>query len=201
MKLSCMVTALSAMVTFTALTACSEKAVPVPAATAEAKASATPAAQVEPVSAAAVASIPQRPAMATPAPSAASIENARASATVKAHESDPATLRVKRLVIAKNVDKREPVDAGTSFKKSELGKLYAFVEVENPEADKSEIVVRFLPPGEKASRGNVDLEVGASKRWRTWASTRTIDREGTWQAVVTTQDGRELARQSFEVTN
>jgi hypothetical protein len=197
MSLTRMVTALSAMVIFTA---CSEKPAPLPAPTAEAKLPATVQSATPVVSAAPVAALPPRPAMAEPAANARPSENAHASATVDARQSDPATLRVKRLVVAKNVDKREPVDAGTSFKKSELGKLYAFVEVENPDAGKSEVIVRFIPPNQKPSRGNVELDVGPAKRWRTWASTRTIDQIGTWQAVVTTKDGRELARQSFDVT-
>ena len=139
-------------------------------------------------------------ASAAPIPSATPALSAK-PATVAAKESDSASLRVKRLVIAKNVEKREPVDSGVVFKKSELGKIYAFVEVENPEKGKSEVVVKFLPPGKKTSKSLVSLDVGEAARWRTWASTRNIDELGTWQAVVTTKDGRELARQSFDVVS
>jgi hypothetical protein len=74
------------------------------------------------------------------------------------------------------------------------------VEVENPEAEESEITVTFEPPGGGDARGNVTLDVGASRRWRTWAYTRGARSAGAWTAVVRGPGGEELARAPFEVT-
>lgn len=41
-------------------------------------------------------------------------------------------LALKRLVLAHGIDKREPQDVSTTFNAKE-SKIYAFVEVENPE--------------------------------------------------------------------
>lgn len=118
---------------------------------------------------------------------------------------DPALaerLRIKRLVVATSVDQREPQGAAESFGLEGLERVYAFVEVENPSRSESEVVVTFEPPdGTKAApTGHVTLSVGASPRWRTWAFTRGIHQPGEWTAVVTTPTGKELARQSFLIT-
>jgi hypothetical protein len=107
-------------------------------------------------------------------------------------------LRVRKLVVARGVDNREPVGASESFKKGEFEKIYAYLEVDSP--DDGEIVVSFEPPSAKAAKGNVTLEVGRSPRWRTWAFSRGINETGRWAAVARSSDGRELAREEFDVT-
>lgn len=163
--------------------------VPVPADVSKAPATAT---------AAAVA-----PAAASQAPVAASPKAADkpAARQAKASAAD-APLKVRRLVVAEGVErgKREPVGAGSSFKVADVDKLYAFVEVENPEKAESEVFVTFEPEDNGASQGQVSLRVGASPRWRTWAFTRGVKKAGSWAAVVRSQDGKVLARTPFEVT-
>lgn len=107
-------------------------------------------------------------------------------------------LAVKRLVLASGVKGREPQDAATTFK-ADGGRIYAFVEMENLGRDASEIVVAFEPPGGGAPHGDVTLAVGAARRWRTWAYTRTANVTGSWTAVVKNRKGDVLARAPFEV--
>lgn len=113
-----------------------------------------------------------------------------------------APLEVRRLVVAEGVErgKREPVGAAASFKVGDIDKLYAFVEVENPERAESEVIVTFEPEDGGAAQGQVSLGVGASPRWRTWAYTRGVKKAGSWAAVVRSADGKVLARTPFEVT-
>jgi hypothetical protein len=148
---------------------------------------ATPAPTPQPVAAA-----PTATPAATPAPVKA------ASAPAKVEKAPSGKLTIKRLVVAEGVKGREPVGAATSFKGG-AGKIYAFVEIENPSRHEDEIVIAFEPPGGGPSRGNVTLEVGASPRWRTWAFTRTARDSGEWTAVVKNKRGEVLAKTAFEV--
>ena len=106
-------------------------------------------------------------------------------------------LRVKRLVVARGVKNREPLDAGPTIALD--GKpVYAFVELANGSAHDGEVVVTFERG--PVSRGHVELSVPAgSARWRTWGMTRGIQTPGAWVAVVRTAGGDELARAPFEV--
>ncbi len=115
----------------------------------------------------------------------------------KAHGS---ALTLRRLVVGTGVERttREPVGVAPSFTKGDFEKLVAFVELSNP-GEQAEVVVSFEPPSKGPHRGNVTLEVGASPRWRTWASSKGITERGEWAAVVKTTDGRELGRETFQV--
>ncbi len=109
-----------------------------------------------------------------------------------------AALTVKRLVIASGVSGREPVGAATTFTAGAQDRIYAFVEVGNPDGATSEVSVSFFKDG-GAERGGVKLRVGASPRWRTWSFTRLAKEPGTWHAVVRNAKGEELARTRFEI--
>ncbi len=110
-----------------------------------------------------------------------------------------ADLYVKRLVIARGVEKREPVGASTTFAKSEGKRIYAFVEVGNRDELASEVSVSFRPKKGK-ERGDVPLRVGASPRWRTWAYTELAQSVGDWEAIVKNARGDIIGRKSFSVT-
>jgi hypothetical protein len=110
-----------------------------------------------------------------------------------------ADLYVKRLVIARGVKAREPVDAATVFPKSEVKRIYAFVEVGNRDRTSSEVFVSFRPKGGK-ERGRIRLRVGASPRWRTWAYTALAKEVGEWEAVVRDAKGEIIGTQTFTVT-
>ncbi len=117
---------------------------------------------------------------------------------VEAPRARATKLAVKRLVIARGVAGREPKSPDVLFNAKE-SKIYAFVEVANPEKAPGEVHVSFLPPSGDA-HGDVVLAVGDTARWRTWAFTRQAHEAGEWTAVVRDAQGKELARQSFEVT-
>ena len=107
-------------------------------------------------------------------------------------------LTLKRFVVTKKIENREPV-AGTDF---ELGSapVYAFVELENSGASPKKIRVLFQNEDTKASVGHARLSVpGSQSRFRTWGNTRMIREPGHWVAIVSTGDGVELGRAPFEV--
>jgi hypothetical protein len=106
-------------------------------------------------------------------------------------------LVLKRLVLAHGIENKEPLDPSASFNAKE-SKVYAFVEVENPEKLPGEVSVSFEPPKGKA-QGEVKLAIGEGAHWRTWAFTRQAHEAGEWTAVVKDAHGHELGRQTFEV--
>jgi hypothetical protein len=105
--------------------------------------------------------------------------------------------QVKRVVLASGVKNREPIDPSTSFDVGQE-RVYAFVEVDNPDRTEGSVFVSFVPP-KGAAHGPIELEVGAAPRWRTWAYTRAATRPGTWKAVVKNARGKVLAESEFEV--
>ncbi len=119
------------------------------------------------------------------------------SESKKALSSEASALpRVQRLVVARDVKDREPVDAG-GMTVSEP--VVAFLEMKHLGSDEAALVVTFEHEGGKKV-GFIELSVpGESPRFRTWGRTRNIKDSGSWVAVVTTKDGVELARQEFTV--
>jgi hypothetical protein len=116
-----------------------------------------------------------------------------------ARDALPAKMQVKRLVVARGVRGREPVDPSSRFT---LGPspLVAFVEVGNRGDAPGEIVIAFEKGATRA--GNIELAVpGHQPRWRTWGRTHGIKEPGRWDVVVRERGGRELARLPFEVSS
>jgi hypothetical protein len=152
------------------------------------------------VAAAAVAPEPAAaPAAAAPAIAVAPVAPAPVVAAPAPIAKSATSLRVKRVVLAEGVADREPVGATSAFHEGATDKVYAFVELENPERLPGEVFVSFQPPEGGAEIGNVRLAVGASPRWRTWAFSRAVKRSGEWTAVVRDAEGRVLAREPFAV--
>ncbi|WP_437312398.1 DUF2914 domain-containing protein [Sorangium sp. So ce385] len=108
-------------------------------------------------------------------------------------------LQVMRLVVAKGIAGREPVEPATSFASAEIDRLYAFVELSNKDRAASEITVVFTPPDGGAPL-RIPLAVGAERRFRTWAATRKARAAGPWSVTVNDAAGKELARASFTIT-
>ena len=108
-------------------------------------------------------------------------------------------ISVNRLVISSGVSGREPVGAATSFAADGQRRIYAFVEVNNGSGEDSAVTVTFYRDGAR-QRGGIKMKVGASRRWRTWATTRHAKKPGTWHAVVRGPEGKVLARTSFTIT-
>lgn len=131
----------------------------------------------------------------TPVPSAAPAPASGNDA--KAAVSDQG-LKVKRFVVTRKIEDREPV-AGDDFKLGG-GPVYAFVELENSGSAPRSVRLLFENQDTKATVGHVKLTVpGAQQHYRTWGNTRLIRDPGRWVAVVSTVDGVELGRASFDV--
>lgn len=174
-----------------ALVGCGEPSATEPAATEPA-----PTARVEP------APIPprDRSALATttpvpvPAPAPAPAIDERPTSEARAE------LRVRRLVVTRGVEGREPIDEIDVLDREEdLERVYAFVDASNAGEGEGELEVSF-ERDDGFVTGMVTLDVPArAGRHRTWAFTRGVRAEGAWRAVVRDQDGRVLAEQPFDV--
>jgi hypothetical protein len=116
------------------------------------------------------------------------------TSTEKAAEAD---IKVKRLVVTRGVEDREPLPTESL---TVGAPVFAFLELENEGDARGGIVITF--EHDRESVGHVELSVPAdAPRWRTWGRTAMIRSAGEWTAVVKTAEGRELARQAFEVTD
>jgi hypothetical protein len=124
---------------------------------------------------------------------------ATTTAAPKVEAPKATKLAVKRITIATGVANHEPKDA-TETVDAKTEKVYAFVEVDNPQKLPGEITVEFQPPSKKYE-GRISLGVGESSRWRTWAFTRQAHEAGEWTAIVRDDRGKELAREKFTVTS
>jgi hypothetical protein len=153
-----------------------------------------------PLAAAPLAPVPATPVAAAPAPPASTPAMSAASPT-SAVASTPKprahSLRVDRLVVARGVESREPQGADTIFAAGEK-RVFAFVEVSNPERAEGEVHVQFVSPNGEADPP-IALSVGESPHWRTWAFTRRAHTPGTWRAVVRDDHERVLASTEFDV--
>jgi hypothetical protein len=116
---------------------------------------------------------------------------------VEAPPAHATALKVDRLVIARGVEAREPVGTDTTFAKDEK-RVFAFVELANKEHAPGEVTVQFVDPAGHP-HAPVDLSVGDSPRFRTWAFTRQAHTPGTWKALVRDEKGHVLAQTVFEV--
>lgn len=131
------------------------------------------------------------------APSVSAVITPPPATEIRTATNDGA-LKLKRIVVTRKIENREPV-AGDEFK---LGSapVYAFVEFENSAHDAQDIRVMFQNEDTKATVGHVKLTVPATQaRFRTWGNTRLIRDPGRWVAVVSTADGTELGRAPFDV--
>lgn len=109
-------------------------------------------------------------------------------------------LKVTRLVVSRGIAGREPLAPASSFSSAEVDRIYAFVELANESQIPSQISVTFTPPAGRALQ-RIPLEVGAQRRFRTWATTRKARAAGVWSVSVSDAAGNELARTSFTITN
>jgi Protein of unknown function (DUF2914) len=146
------------------------------------------------------------PATATPSPATATAPVTATAITAVAPAPAPRVeapvrhanaLRVDRLVVARGVVDREPQGADTLFASGEK-RVFAFMEIANPEHAPGDVKVQFVAP-DGVAQPAVDVSVGPSERWRTWAFTRHAHAPGTWKAVVRDQRGHVLASTEFDV--
>jgi len=109
-------------------------------------------------------------------------------------------LMINRVVMARDVEDRTPVDERTSFRSSEDERIYAFLDVANPEREQQELTVAWMRterPDDVVSQ--VAVDVGPHPRWRTWAYTSRLRRPGRYMVVVRDAEDEVIARAPFEV--
>lgn len=104
---------------------------------------------------------------------------------------------VARLIVAKEVSEREPVDAAVEFSTADTSHLFAFVEIDNPNLEASEITVSWIDLATGEAQRSYLLKVGPHKRWRTWARAVAPKQPGSWEVVLIDSSGNELARTQF----
>ncbi len=109
-------------------------------------------------------------------------------------------VHLKRLVLARAVENREPIEAGTTFEIDSEKRIYAFISVVNPTASESEVTVSWAPADGGRERGKTIVSVGAHPRWRTWAYTRGIQTPGKWKVIIRNSAGEIIGEAPFEVT-
>ncbi len=103
---------------------------------------------------------------------------------------------MKRLVVAKHVENREPVGDGPLVARQPL---VAFLEFSNPSPSPLSVQVTFEHEG-GTRVGFVELGIPAhSLRYRTWARSHNVGLPGHWSAVVRDDSGEEVDRQAFFV--
>lgn len=143
------------------------------------------------------------PAQESPAPTSERVAPTAPSPSASAAATTPvqaekAELAIRRLVVARGVEGREPTDPTDRVTLSEGERLYAFVELHNRNGVPGAVSVEFEAESGRTT-GAVRLSVGASPRYRTWAYSTQIDEPGVWHAVVRDEAGRVLGRHEFDV--
>ena len=94
---------------------------------------------------------------------------------------------------AGGVKEREPVDVSESFSVDD--KVTIWMAVRNPKGKSKVKVVWFK---DDVELNTVDINVGKSWRWRTWAR-RTVPRTGDWKVEIRDEDGNTLETVEFAV--
>ena len=118
-----------------------------------------------------------------------------AAPTLGSHED----LSLRRLVIATDIEEREPVGAAQRFS-SNNEQITVFLGLRNEGAEAVSVRVVFeRPNGSRMNGLSLEVPAGAT-RWRTWARSRNIHTPGVWSAVVETGAGVEIGRSPFEIT-
>ncbi len=107
---------------------------------------------------------------------------------------------LKNLIVARGVEKRQPVEPGTSFSIVEGGRMYAIMDVKNPSRTENKVSVSWIPVNGKWERGVVKVSIGAQMKWRTWAYTRAAKKAGKWIVLVRDSEGKIIGRAPFKMT-
>lgn len=148
-------------------------------------------AQTEPVQPA------QAPAQTSPVNAPAHQETRETLAPAQKLAAEPnQPLTVHRLVVARDVKDREPVE----LESGTVGEpVLAFLDLANP--NQVEIPVHITFEHESGLKvGFIELKIPAEKkRYRTWGRTQNIKKAGKWTVVIADGAGKELGRQDFTI--
>jgi hypothetical protein len=116
----------------------------------------------------------------------------------EADDSQPVvSVRVNKLLAAKDVEKRRPIGEGNRFEANGES-VWAWASVRNAGPERSHVWMIWKHEGMVRSR--VRLGVGQSPRWRTWSRFRMrATHVGHWSVETTDADGMVLETMEFEV--
>ncbi len=104
-------------------------------------------------------------------------------------------LSVEELVLCKNIENRQPVDAGTAFPDT-IKKVYCYTKIIGAQDTTAVSHVWFFNDKEMA---RVELPV-KNKVWRTWSSKAMIkDWAGNWRVDIIDTAGTVLKSQAFTI--
>jgi hypothetical protein len=106
------------------------------------------------------------------------------------------TVSVTRMLVAKDVSEREPVDAASEFSIAATTHVFAFFELSNV-GEEQTVTVSFIDVAKDKLVQSYDLKVGSQKRWRTWARTSAPKQPGAFTVVLTDDRGNELGSADF----
>jgi hypothetical protein len=101
-----------------------------------------------------------------------------------------------RFVLAERIEAREPIGPKTTFAPGK--RVYAFLELDNENGNPYSLIVRFERDGGPRGTG-LRLEIPRMKRYRTNAFSANTSQPGTYRCIVTTEDGKIAAKQTFTV--
>jgi hypothetical protein len=102
---------------------------------------------------------------------------------------------LKRLVISKDVQYREPVGIGENFSK-DTEKVYCFLDTRNIAEDTTISFVWYFEGKEMA---NVNLPLLQGPRWRTYSSKRLAGLTGDWKVELQDAEGTVVKTVEFTV--
>ena len=103
------------------------------------------------------------------------------------------------IILARGVDKREPLEPGTRFTMGDGEKIYVILDVKNDTGEDATLTVSWKMPESDREVGKTELSVKSAKSWRTWSFTRWAKKIGKWEAVVRNASDEVIARAPFEV--
>ncbi len=109
--------------------------------------------------------------------------------------AEAAPFQVKRLVVCKDVQDREPVDISDSFS-ADTTKVYAFLEAVDIPAD-TDIDFVWHHGGNEMLRVTVPVRQGG--RWRTYTNKNLYGLTGSWRVEVQDPEGVVIGAVEFEV--
>lgn len=104
-----------------------------------------------------------------------------------------AELVLNEIKTATDVEDREATGESESFDKED--KVLIWMSFKNPEGEKQAKLVWKYDGNEV---DEMDIDVGKSYRWRTWAK-RMVTQEGDWEVEVRDQDDNKLDSVAFTV--
>ena len=103
------------------------------------------------------------------------------------------------IILARGVDKREPVEPGIQFTMGDGQKIYVILDVKNETGEDAMLTVSWKMPESDREIGKTELTVKSAKSWRTWSFTRWAKKTGTWEAIVRNAEGEIIARAPFRI--